>query len=459
MTWTTHFGMPKRARCDAAPSSDVADLLAAVLECGGRLDGAEVADSGATGLGLVATRDLRVGEVLAHVPASAILCVDTALRSRLGQAVAKHVGVHLDGASIVPGGVPARAALQLYLIACRHHHGHDETPRAHRAYAASLPQDIPLPVTWPEQQQRQLLAGTDLERRVAQTVAELRRQHEACFPTLSAAEPDLFPVAVFTWPAFLWAHCVLSSRAFPASCLSGKEDDAADVEDCGVLIPLLDVGNHNPQGGDIRWEPATCTMVMTRPVRAGAQIWSSYGHKPSASLLSDYGFVPWENAPHDSVTVRMGAVFSDDTSAASRRQKLKLWAELTQSGALTMECTLTHADPLPRQLLMAAHVCCLTPAQAAATPRLPEAVPPSAAAAAMLSQLLQRRIDALYAGAGGEERYGQQLRAAQSDDCVPAGLGATCSCTVSPSGASAAYRESCRRILLAAHKAAGELCK
>jgi hypothetical protein len=453
--------MPKRARCAAAPSSDVAELLSAVQECGGRLDGAELADCGATGLGLLATRDLRVGEVVAHVPGSAILCVDTALRSRLGQAVAKHVGVHLDGAAIVPGGVPARAALQLYLIACRHPGENDDVPRAHRAYAASLPHDIPLPVAWPEQLQCSLLAGTDLERRVAHTVAELRRQHEACFPCLTAAEPALFPAAVFSWPAFLWAHTVLSSRAFPASCLSGTEDDAADVEACGVLIPVLDIANHSTKGGDLRWEPATCTMVMTRPVAAGAQIWLSYGHKTSAAWLSDYGFVPWDNGPHDAVCLRMGAVFSADTDAPSRRNKLKLWAQLTQSSALSLDCTLTHATPLPRQLLMAAHVCCLTPTQAASTRQLSEALLPSAAAAAasMISQLLQRRIDALYAGAGGKESYSEQLHEVQSLDCVSAGLDGSCPCAVSPSGASAAYRESCRRILLAAHQAACELCK
>ena len=457
MTWT-HFGMPKRARCEAAPSSDVAELLAAVQGCGGRLDGAEVADFGPTGLGLRSTRDLRVGDVLAHVPASAILCVATALRSRLGKAVATHLGVHLDGAALEQrGGVPARAALQLYLVACRHHHG-DDLPRAHKAYAKSLPPVIPLPVTWPEQQRRQLLAGTDLERRVAQTLGELRRQYDACFPALTAAEPALFPAAVFTWPAFLWAHTVLSSRAFPASCLSGAEDDdAGDADACGVLIPILDVGNHNPEGGDLRWEPATCTMVLTRPVRAGAQIWSSYGKKPTASWLTDYGFAPWGNDADDSVSVRIGAVFSGDTCAASRRHKLRLWGEVARSSALSLDCALTHADPLPRQLLMAAHVCCLTLAQAAAMRQLLDAEQPSAAASAMLAQLLQRRIDALHSGAGGETSFGEQLRAAQSDDCVPAGLDATCA--VTPAGASAAYRESCRRILLAAHKAARELCE
>lgn len=89
--------------------------------------------------------------------------------------------------------------------------------------------------------------------------AHLRREYDALFPLLSRAAPRLFPRALFTWDAFLWAHAAYASRCFPRSCLPGGSGDGADAalealgdaEADGVLVPLLDIVNHAPEGADM----------------------------------------------------------------------------------------------------------------------------------------------------------------------------------------------------------------
>jgi hypothetical protein len=322
-------------------------------------------------------------------------------------------------------------------------------------------------VTWSEHERRQLLAGTDLERKVAHTLAELQRQYDVLFPALMAIHPQLFPADIFTRDAFVWAHTIISSRAFPHSCLSGgaASDDARDAASCGVLIPVLDIANHSPGGADMcvmlffhasaysldklksplfhsdcrRWDPNKRSVIMTRHVKQGAQIWSSYGTKSTCTWLLDYGFVVEGNEEHDSVAIRMAAILPD-SSQKTRAQKMKLFAQLAE-GKASLEVTLTQATPLPDIMLEAATVCCLAPAEAAAYSIRTASVSAStrAAALAMLQQLLERHIAAIITGVG----HSEQLRAAQGQGSL----------AVSPQAMSAVYRAACLRLLRRAQAA------
>ena len=153
--------------------------------------------------------------------------------------------------------VGVRSVLYAYLIAAR---AASALPAAHVAYARSLPASFDVPLLWPDAQCAELV-GTELARSVALMRDHLREEYDVLFPRMCAAAPALFRRPVFTWAAFMWAHAAYSSRCFAGSCAPGSvgaaetavgegaEQDAAAAH--GVLLPLLDIANHRPDGADM----------------------------------------------------------------------------------------------------------------------------------------------------------------------------------------------------------------
>jgi len=467
--------MPKRKAAEEPepPEACAARLVAAVEGLGGSFTGlgAEVrkAPSG-LGLGLFAARQLQAGDVLAVLPAAACLSSEAALGSPLADAV-RAAGLRVCAAEAADAVTP-RSLLLLYLLAARHGTC-DALPPAHAAYARSLPDRFSLPLLWPVEVQARELGGTELLREAQLQRVALSAQHARLFPRLSRARPDLFPRRHFSLDAFLWAHAAVASRAFPASSLAagaagGEAEAAADAEADGVLLPLLDIANHDPAGGDLLWQPhgpaasgPAFAVVAARPVAAGQQLLGCYGGKSGASLLLHFGFCQWDPpAPLARLPLRIGAVFPDADDARARAAKAALFRALSGCG-LALEVELRGAAPLPPRLLAAARVCALTPAEAAAAEGVCALTTAAEAAAgrgregdpglekralAVVAGLLQRRREQLLCGAGAAE-WGARAAAARAADCV-AVRGAEFA--VTPAGAAAAYREGALRLLDAA---------
>jgi hypothetical protein len=168
--------------------------------------------------------------------------------------------------------VQSRSVLYAYLIAARA----PGSDAAHAVYVRSLPATYNCPLLWTEAE-CSALEGTELARSVAVMRAHLREEYDALFPRMSSLAPRLFQRKHFSWDAFLWAHAAYSSRCFPRSFMpaagggasagsGGSASDALatpddDAEADGVLIPVLDVANHSPDGAD---------MCVARP-RAASQ--------------------------------------------------------------------------------------------------------------------------------------------------------------------------------------------
>ena len=319
-------------------------LLEALEEAGAKLNGVTVRSCASLGAGLFATRSLSVGDVIAE-RLDGLTC-EVALASPVGEA--------LRGAGASP-----RSVLLMYLLACRYSEA--ALPALNLAYARSLPASCDLPVLWPEDEQESLLGGTELLKHV-QRQRSLLVDHHRRLAKAIARSPSLFPPAHCGLDGFLWAHAVLSSRAFPASSLGGAEDEDAT----GVLIPLLDIGNHDAEGADISFEYGRDDgrVVMRRPVEAGAQIFGCYGvRKTSGQLLTSFGFCDWSGIAE--VPLRVGAQFAETCDAATMRRRQALFRAVS-GGELTFEITLRDGEPLPERLLQAARVCCLTTLEAAA---------------------------------------------------------------------------------------------
>lgn len=101
------------------------------------------------------------------------------------------------------------------------------------------------------------------------------------------------PIGWTSFPAFLWAHVMFTSRGFPYFLGDHKARDLNEA----MLLPVFDLLNHNAKT-EVKWgvkdEDAAVkifTFKTEQKLRKGDEIWNSYGPKTNEELLLGYGFV------------------------------------------------------------------------------------------------------------------------------------------------------------------------
>jgi hypothetical protein len=187
--------------------------------------------------------------------------------------------------------IASHEALILYLL-------DDEHNSAHKPYIEALPKSFPnIPYHWPGAQW-DLLRGTNLYGAGQARLRNLRQSH---------AELCMEVKADLAWDKYLWAHSVLTSRAFSLSLLHEDEQqtEAAVAEE--ILLPFLDMLDHSPDTA-IEWigDPVTHTVSFRTPkaIAAGSTLINNYGPKSNEELLLGYGFTV-ENNPYDTVALKL----------------------------------------------------------------------------------------------------------------------------------------------------------
>ncbi|TWU75705.1 hypothetical protein ED733_007533 [Metarhizium rileyi] len=175
-------------------------------------------------------------------------------------------------------------------------------------YIQSLPQPgaehrarWALPPFWPDDE-AELLEGTNAEVGIDKIREDVRRELREARELLreyGGAESAAVYESL-TPELYQWAYCVFSSRSFrPSLVLSGEQQrvlpGAVDTDDFSVLLPLLDIGNHD-MTADVRWEvdgdsPGRCELRVGRTHMPGQQVFNNYGMKTNAELLLGYGFM------------------------------------------------------------------------------------------------------------------------------------------------------------------------
>ena len=264
---------------------------------GVRLDGVKL-----DGRRLVATRDLAVGHCAISVPKAAVLSTAQAMASDVGQRILAQPDLlvvhdverqrrlwlagarHLD----VAQAVTRRSVLYAYLIHQRARGGQ------WGAYADALPKSYGSPFTW---EPREL--GSELRDDVSKWRQHLDGQYAALFPAMSVAEPAMFPAEVFTREAWMWAHLSYETRCFPkdggeAAAVghgAGGRDEVEDEDEDGVLVPLVDMLNHDHGRCQMGWASGakavagTWRMCVHVAASRGDELLYSYGNKANSKLI------------------------------------------------------------------------------------------------------------------------------------------------------------------------------
>ena len=147
--------------------------------------------------------------------------------------------------------------------------------------------------------------------------------------------PNTFPPGLLTWERWVWAAAVFSSRILPGTAYINSGDDGLDSfqpsdelefqsppeiwKELGVLLPLLDMLNHEAEENQVTWEacsnedieashPHPPRAITHQKVKKGNEIFTCYGHLSNSKLLLSYGFAQMNNSADE---VRLGWALTD----------------------------------------------------------------------------------------------------------------------------------------------------
>ncbi|KAM3557624.1 hypothetical protein MY1884_004420 [Beauveria asiatica] len=183
-----------------------------------------------------------------------------------------------------------------------------------------------LPPFWEDDDDAELLDGTNVEVGLARIRADLRRDLAAIAAALRDAdakdETNKRLVEQFRPELYRWAYAIFSSRSFRPSLVLSDEQarllpPGVAIDDFSVLLPLFDIGNHD-MTVPVRWQRDGngCALRTGRAHQPGEQVFNNYGLKTNAELLLGYGFMiaPTDALHNDYIHVRKrrsGAVADD----------------------------------------------------------------------------------------------------------------------------------------------------
>ncbi|KAJ1972911.1 hypothetical protein H4R35_004416 [Dimargaris xerosporica] len=174
-------------------------------------------------MGVVARRALKVNELIARIPKTAVLSV-------------KNCGI----ANILEDeGLEGAIALALAVL----FEQAQATTSPWYGYLQSLPDRVDLPMFWPPTE-RAWLQGTDLTDQLATDMQQLTTSYQALIQPAIDRHPAVFtPSEAFALDRFLAAMSLISSRAFEVDGYHGN-----------AMVPLADIFNHRTGGEHVHIE-------------------------------------------------------------------------------------------------------------------------------------------------------------------------------------------------------------
>ena len=232
------------------------------------------------------------------------------------------------------------------------------SPLTFGPYMRTLPPSIPLPICW-KRNELALLAGCIpgiplLQEIAAQTMVLAQDLVALVEGGILHRFPRIFSRGILTWDRWIWAASVHASRILPVSCFLNRGESAEDAfglsfssgkqegnytkqmkqhsppeiwDELGVMIPLLDMLNHETDAAQVTWEPPSkqelldsnssinsgdttsggggdtnntntqtknqdngAKVVMHKRVKKGSQVYTNYGYAKNNDLMLRYGF-------------------------------------------------------------------------------------------------------------------------------------------------------------------------
>jgi len=231
----------------------------------------------------------------------------------------------------------------------------NDSPITFAPYLRTLPPLVPLPICW-KRNELALLAGCVPGVPLLQEVAAQIMTLSADLSSLIKAGilhrfPSVISPNLLTWDRWVWAASTHMSRILPATCYLNKGEEKADQhkvadgeifysppeiwDELGVMIPLLDMLNHESEAAQIIFEgtaspgsddyaadesdaainetsiantsASMVKVVLHKRVKKGSQIYTNYGVESNKHLMLSYGFAQISNLS-DTVPIGWGLI-------------------------------------------------------------------------------------------------------------------------------------------------------
>ncbi|KAL7537809.1 hypothetical protein ACHAXR_008095 [Thalassiosira sp. AJA248-18] len=198
-------------------------------------------------------------------------------------------------------------------------------PETFAPYVRTLPSSVCLPICW-KRNELALLAGCIPGMPSLQKVAARTMQLATELITLVEAGllwrfPSIFQPGMITWDRWVWAAAVYESRVLPASTLpawiwSDVASPANVWESCGVMIPFLDMLNHEDDTAQVQWSKSgneedasmkRLSVVTNEKTKKHMQIYRNYGTLDNEHFMLQFGFTRMSN-PADKVRIAWALV-------------------------------------------------------------------------------------------------------------------------------------------------------
>ncbi|KAL6946525.1 hypothetical protein ACO0RG_000678 [Hanseniaspora osmophila] len=130
----------------------------------------------------------------------------------------------------------------------------------------------------------------------------------------------------FDWKEFLYVASLIMSYSFDterADYNGDSEDEDLEILDESQtvdvykdgyyksMVPLADMLNADTHlcNANLTYSETHLVMVATRDIKAGEQIFNTYGDHPNSELLRRYGYVEWAGSKYDFGEITMANIF------------------------------------------------------------------------------------------------------------------------------------------------------
>jgi hypothetical protein len=248
--------------------NNLRDLVSWAQNAGVELNGITPQEIPSKGVGVVASRQVKAGEVVLNVPTAVLRTLDT---------VPANIRQKLPATTSLHGLLAAQLAL-------------NGTPEC-AAWGACLPPlesfQSSLPLLWPAE--IQALLPSRITEIVAKQQNSFKRDWDIFRPAFHEVDRD----------QYLHAWLLINSRTF-YNLTSSTEKLPHD--DRLTLMPLADLFNHAGHGCNVTFSNLHYAFTADRDYDAGEELYISYGDHSNDFLLAEYGFM-LENNCWDEVSL------------------------------------------------------------------------------------------------------------------------------------------------------------
>ncbi|RVE72191.1 hypothetical protein OJAV_G00059210 [Oryzias javanicus] len=297
--------------------------------------------------GMLAKEDIEEGEVLFTIPRSALLYQRTTAVSAL---LEKEAGSLQSSSSWVP-----------LLLALLHEYTSPES--RWKPYLSLWPdfRKLDHPMFWSKDERDELLRGTGVPEAVDKDLSNIQREYEDVVRPFIIRHPDLWNPKTHTLELYTELVCSASGYNRVTGCkvhhratrcygtpfppkerpLRMDEDEEDKPPNPPMMVPMADILNHVcNHNANLEFSADSLKMVSVRCIRAGEEVFNTYGQMANWQLLHMYGFTePYPSNKNDTADVPAANVYKaavqvarSDSERALMEERWETLSEMMQDG-------------------------------------------------------------------------------------------------------------------------------